>query len=175
VATASSSAARTERSAEKAKTVERDWPNPSTMMPPRTGPTAKPIGPLAPKKAMIVPRRARGTTSRMAASMTPVLPSCSPMRSRLNASCHGSRLSATAANTTASTSALRMITAFRLYLSAQTPHRGTNGAPTMKIRALKMPMNCSRSASATPIPRRQEGRNAKTWLTPRPSTRDVGQ
>ena len=77
----------------------------------------------------------RGVTSRMPASITPVLPSWNPMSSMLRASCHGSRDRATPANTTASTRALRTITALRLYLSAHTPHNGTSGMPTTKISA----------------------------------------
>ena len=50
--------------------------------------------------------------------------------------------------------ALRTMTALRLYLSAQTPHNGTSGRPTTKIRELNRPTNASRSASATPISRR---------------------
>ena len=69
----------------------------------------------------------------------------------LRASCHGSRLRATPANTTASTSALRTITALRLYLSAHTPQSGTSGAPTMKMSEPKIPTNRSRSGSGTPI------------------------
>ena len=72
----------------------------------------------------------------------------------LTASCHGSWLSATPPKTTASTRALRMITALRLYLSAQTPQSGTSGGPTTKIIEPKIPTNCSRSGSATPISRR---------------------
>ena len=122
--------------------------------PARTGPTANPIGPEAPKSAMVVPSRRVGVTSRMPASMTPVLPSWNPMSRIDSASCHGSCDSATQANTTASTSALRTMTALRLYLSAQTPQSGTSGMPTTKISALNRPTNASRSASATPISRR---------------------
>ena len=68
-----------------------------------------------------------------------------------------------------------MITTLRLYLSAQAPHNGTSGIPTTKIRALKMPMNASRSWGATPISRRYVGRRAKIWLTPMPSTIEVTQ
>ena len=104
--------------------------------------------------AIVVPSRRRGVTSRMPASMIPVLPSWNPMSSIASATCHGSRASATPANTTASTSALRTMTTLRLYLSAQAPHSGTSGMPTTKIRALKMPMKASRSLSGTPISRR---------------------
>ncbi len=139
------------------------------------GPTANPIGPDAPNTAIVVPSRCVGVTSRMPASITPVLPSWNPMSSIERASCQGSCESATPANTTASTRALRTMTALRLYLSAQTPHSGTSGIPTTKTSALKSPMNASRSASATPIWRRYAGRSAKTWLTPRPSTIEVTQ
>ena len=124
------------------------------MNPPSSGPSAKPTGPLTPKTAMSAPSRRIGTTSRIAASMTPVLPSWNPTNSMLSASCHGSRLRATPANTAASTRALRATTAFRLYLSAQTPQSGTSGAPTMKISDPKIPTKRSRSGSATPISRR---------------------
>ena len=154
---------------------EIENPSPSMRNPPSAGPTANPIGPDAPKIPMIVPSRCRGTTSRIPASITPVLPSCSPIRRMLSASCQGSRDKATQANTTASTSALRTMTALRLYLSAQTPHSGTNGAPTTKMSDPNSPTNGSRSASGTPISRRYEGRNAKTWLTPSPSTSEVIQ
>jgi hypothetical protein len=144
-------------------------------MPASAGPAANPIGPLAPNRATIVPMRCVGVTSRRPASMTPVLPSCSPMRSRLPASCQGSRDSAAAAKTTASTIALRTITALRLYLSAHTPHSGTNGAPTMKMSAVKSPTNARRSSSGTPTSRNEIGRSAKIWLVPIPSTREVIQ
>src|SRR3954447_5130590 len=75
----------------------------------------------------------------------------------------------------ASTTALRAITALRLYLSAQTPHRGTSGAPTTKTSALNNPTNVSRSDGGTPIVDRAAGSNANTWLTPMPSTIDVSQ
>ena len=149
-----SSAVPTDSSAEKAKTGGKAQPNPSIRTPARTGPTANPIGPDAPKIAIVVPRRARGVTSRMPASMIPVLPSWNPISSIASATCHGSRASATAANTTASTRALRTMTALRLYLSAHAPHNGTSGMPTTKISALNSPMKARRSASATPISRR---------------------
>jgi len=92
---------------------DRLQPSPSTRRAPSAGPTAKPIGPDTPNRAISVPTRCRGTTSRIAPSITPVLPSWNPIRRRLRASCHGSRDSATQAKTTASTSALRAMTAFR--------------------------------------------------------------
>ncbi len=73
--TATSSAVPTDRSDEKAKTQGKDHPNPSIRMPPRAGPTANPIGPEAPNSAIVVPSRAFGVTSRIPASITPVLPS----------------------------------------------------------------------------------------------------
>ena len=97
------------------------------------------------------------------------------MSSTLTATCHGSRASAMPVNTTASTIALRTITAFRLYLSAQTPHSGTSGIPSTNSSALNSPMNERRSASGTPSVVSCEGSSAKTWLTPRPSTMDVIQ
>ena len=141
-----------ESSAESRNTCDSDQPSPSTRTnPPRNGPIANPIGPLAPKIAIVVPSRRAGTTSRMPASITPVLPSWNPISSRLSASCHGSRDSATHTNTTASTRQLRTMTALREYLSAQTPHSGTSGAPTMKISDVNSPTNWSRSAWGTPI------------------------
>ena len=131
---------------------DSDQPSPSTRTnPPRNGPIANPIGPATPKIAIVVPSRRAGTTSRMPASITPVLPSWNPISSRLSASCHGSRDSATQTNTTASTRQLRTMTALREYLSAQTPHSGTSGAPTMKISDVNSPTNWRRSASGTPI------------------------
>ena len=53
-----SSAVPTDRIAETAKTAGSDQPNPSIRIPARTGPTANPIGPDAPKIAIVVPRRA---------------------------------------------------------------------------------------------------------------------
>ena len=47
--------------------------------------------------------------------------------------CHGSRASAATVSTIAMTSELRTMTAFRLILSAQTPHSGTSGSPSTKI------------------------------------------
>ncbi len=140
-----------ENSDDSQNTPDSDHENPSMSTPARAGPTAKPIGPDAPKTAMVTPRRRSGVTSRIPASITPVLPSWKPIRSIETASCHGSRESATPANTTASTSALRTMTTLRLYLSAHTPHSGTSGMPTTKISALKMPMNASRSSCGTPI------------------------
>ena len=90
-------------------------------------------------------------TSRMPASITPVFPSWKPISSMLTASCHGSVDNATPAKTTASMSALRTITTFRLYLSAHTPHSGTRGMPTTKMSAEKRPTNASRSSWGTPI------------------------
>ena len=144
-------------------------------IPASAGPTAKPTGPDAPKIAIVVPRRARGVTSRMPASMIPVLPSWKPMSSIASATCQGSRARATPAKTTASTSALRTMTTLRLYLSAHAPHNGTSGMPTTKISALNSPMKASRSEAATPISRRYVGSSAKIWLTPRPSTIEVTQ
>ena len=164
-----------DRADETTNTAGRPQPSPSTMNAPRTGPIAKPIGDELPKIAIAVPIRPGGAASRMAPSMTPVLPSWKPTRSMLAASCHGSRDRAMAPNTTASTSAERAITAFRLYLSAQTPQSGTRGMPKTKMRALNSPTNWIRSASARPIARRYDGTNAKIWLTPRPSTIDVIQ
>ena len=65
----------TDRIAEKAKTGGNAQPKPSMRIPASAGPTAKPTGPDAPKIAIVVPRRARGVTSRIPASMIPVLPS----------------------------------------------------------------------------------------------------
>ncbi len=76
------------------------------------------------------------------------------MSSIASATCHGSRARATAANTTASTSALRTMTTLRLYLSAQAPHSGTSGMPTTNTRALKIPTKARRWLSGTPIWRR---------------------
>ena len=146
-----SSAVPIERPAETANTAGRPQCSPSTITPPSAGPTAKPIGPLTPKSASAVPSRTRGVESLMAPSMIPVLPSWKPMRSMLPASCHGSRDRATAAKTTASTIELRMMTALRLYLSAQTPHNGTSGMPTTKSNELNRPTKCRRSGSATPM------------------------
>ncbi len=149
-----SNAVPTDSPADNQNTAGNDQPRPSIRRPARAGPTANPIGPDAPKIAIVVPSRRTGVTSRMPASMTPVFPSWNPMRSMLRASCHGSVDSATPANTTASTSALRTMTALRLYLSAHTPHSGTSGIPTTKISELKSPTKVSRSASDTPISRR---------------------
>ena len=148
---ATSSAVATDSSDEIQKTVGSDAPKPSMRSPASTGPTANPIGPDAPKIAIVMPRRGLGVTSRIPASITPVLPSWNPMSSIDSASCHGSFDRATPAKTTASTRALRMMMALRLYLSAQTPQNGTSGNPTTKINALNSPMNPSRSASGTPI------------------------
>ncbi len=144
----------TDRADDSQKTPGSDQPSPSTRMPASAGPKAKPIGPDEPNRAIVTPSRFSGVTSRIPASITPVLPSWNPMSSIESASCHGSRDRATPANTTASTRALRMMTALRLYLSAQTPHSGTSGRPTTKTSELKSPMKARRSASSTPIWRR---------------------
>ena len=172
---ATSSAVPIERSAENAKTGGSAQPKPSMKIPATAGPTANPTGPETPKSAIVVPIRARGVTSRIPASMIPVLPSWNPMSNIARATCHGSRARATATKTTASTSALRMMTTLRLYLSAHAPHSGTSGIPTTKISALKIPMKASRSLSGTPICRRYVGNSAKIWLTPTPSTIEVTQ
>ena len=129
-------------------------PNPSISRPASVGPAANPIGPAAPNSAIVVPSRRRGLTSRIPASITPVLPSWNPIRSTASASCHGSRARAAIENTTASTSALRTITALRLILSAHTPHSGTSGRPTTNMSELYRPTNGSRSVSGTPRSRR---------------------
>ncbi len=144
----------TDSAADSQKTAGNDQPRPSMRNPASVGPAANPTAVDAPKMPMTVPSRRRGAVSRMPASITPVLPSWKPISSMLRASCHGSRDRATPAKTTASTSALRMITALRLYLSAHTPHNGTSGMPTTKISALNNPTNASRSPWATPISRR---------------------
>ena len=52
--------------AETRNTADSDQPRPSTRTsPPRNGPIANPIGPAAPKIAIVVPIRRLGTTSRM--------------------------------------------------------------------------------------------------------------
>ena len=86
-----SSAVPTDSTADNQNTAGNDQPRPSIRRPARAGPTANPIGPDAPKIAIVVPSRRIGVTSRMPASMTPVFPSWNPMRSMLRASCHGSR------------------------------------------------------------------------------------
>ena len=66
------------------------------------------------------------------------------------------------------------MTALRLYLSAQTPHSGTSGAPTMKIRELNRPTNASRSAGGDAHLAqvdRDEGEDLADARGPRPSTR----
>jgi hypothetical protein len=127
---------------------------------------ANPRGPVAPNSAVTVPTRWRGVTSRSAASMTPVLPSCSPTRRRLTASCQGSSARATPARTTASTTALRTMTARRLYLSAQTPQNGTRTIPKTKMRLVKSPVNMGIWSAGRPTSRRRRGRKANTWLMP---------
>ena len=116
-----------------------------------------------------MPTRWRGVTSRSAASMTPVLPSWSPTRRRLTASCQGSSARATPAKTTASTTALRTMTARRLYLSAQTPQNGTRTIPKTKMRLVKSPVNVGICAAGRPTSWRRRGRKAKTWAMPRAS------
>ncbi len=149
-----SSAVAIDSPAESQNTAGSDQPKRSIRTPASAGPSAIPTAVDAPKTPITVPSRWRGLTSRMPASITPVFPSWNPISSMLTASCHGSRESATPANTTASTRALRTMTALRLYLSAQTPQSGTSGMPTTKISAVNKPTNASRSAWGTPISRR---------------------
>ncbi len=92
---ATSSAVPTDSPADSQKTPGSDQPSPSTRMPASAGPNAKPIGPDEPKSAIVTPRRRSGVTSRIPASITPVLPSWNPISSIERASCHGSRDSAT--------------------------------------------------------------------------------
>ena len=143
------------------------------MNAPSTGPNAIPRGPVAPNRPVTVPTRARGVTSRRAASITPVFPSWSPTSRRLAASCHGSRARATPAKTTASTRALRTMTARRLYLSAQTPQNGTRTMPNTKMRLLNRPVKVGTCELGSPTWLSRMGRNAKTWDTPIDSTTDV--
>ncbi len=112
------------------------------MKVPSVGPAPKPSGLLAAKMPIARPSLRRGVTSRMAAIITPVLPSWNPTRSIAATSCQSDWLAATTPNTAASTRALRMITALRLYLSAQTPHSGMNGSPERKNSAPRMPTKC---------------------------------
>ena len=134
---------------------------------------AKPSGLVAPNSAVTVPTRWRGVTSRSAASITPVLPSWSPTRSMLAPTCQGAEASATPAKTMASTTALRTMTARRLYLSAQTPQNGTRTIPNTKISEEKMPVKVGTWSGGRPTSRRRSGRKAKTWLTPSDSTVEV--
>ena len=78
----------------------------------------------------------------------------------LAASCQGAPLAATARKTTASTSELRMITALRLYLSAQTPHSGINGSPATKNKEKSRPSTWPMSASDIPTSDRRVGMKA---------------
>ncbi len=80
---------------------------------------------------------------------------------------------ATPAKTTASTTALRTMTARRLYLSAQTPQNGTSRMPNTKMSEVKMPVKAGMSASGRPTSRRRSGRYAKIWLTPSDSMVEV--
>ena len=155
------------------KTSESGRWSPSIINPPSTGPRAKPSGPVAPNSPVTVPTRSRGVTSRSAASITPVFPSWSPTSRRLAASCHGSWAIATPANTTASTTALRTITARRLYLSAQTPQNGTRTMPNTKIRLLNRPVKVGTWDAGSPTSPRRSGRNENTWATPMASTVEV--
>ncbi len=132
--------------------------SPSMRNAPRTGPTAKPSGLAAPNVAVAVPTRPSGVTSRSAASMTPVFPSWRPTRSMLTAICHGAVARAMPAKTTASTIALRAITARRLYLSAHTPQRGTRKIPNTKMRLLNSPVNVGMSRAARPTSASRSGR-----------------
>ena len=141
-------------------------PSPSISTAAAIGPSAKPTGLAAPNTATTRPRRARGTTSRIPATMTPVLPSWRPTSINAPATCHGCCASATRAKTPVSTSALRTITALRLYLSAHTPHSGTRGRPSTKTRELNRPTKATRSAWGTPSSRKWAGSRAKTWLMP---------
>ena len=165
----------TERTLPLQKTAVSGRPRTSTICPPTNGPMAKPTGPMAPKTALTVPIRPRGATSRRAASMTPVLPSWRPVSSSAAASCQGSAASATPAKTTASTTALRTITARRLILSAHTPQNGTRKMPNTKMSAVKRPVSGITCSGAIPTSCRRSGRNAKTWLTPIASTSEVAQ
>ena len=97
------------------------------------------------------------------------------MSSIARASCHGSRASATSPKTTASTSELRTMTALRLYLSAQTPHSGTSGAPTMKIRELNRPTKARRSAGAHAHLAQVDRHEREDLADARPSTIDTVQ
>ena len=81
---ATSSAVPTDSSAENAKTGESAQPKPSIRMPASAGPIANPTAPDAPKSAIAVPSRRRGVTSRMPASMIPVLPELEPDQQHRN-------------------------------------------------------------------------------------------
>ena len=75
----------------------RRWPrwSWSIMNSPRAGPAPKPSGLLAAKMPIARPRRCDGATSRIAAIITPLLPSWKPTRSIATTSCQGARLAAT--------------------------------------------------------------------------------
>jgi len=96
----------------------------------------------------------------MAAIITPLLPSWNPTSIIPTTSCHVVWLAAITPKTSASTRALRMITALRLYLSAQTPHSGINGSPVRKNSAPRMPTKWGMSAADTPTSRSRLGMNA---------------
>ena len=121
-----------ERPADTVNTAALEKCHQLIMTAPIAGPSPNPSGLLEAKMPIANPSLGRGVTSRIAAIMTPELPSWKPTSTMLTASCHGAPLAATARNTTASTSALRITTALRLYLSAHTPHSGIKGNPARK-------------------------------------------
>ena len=117
-----------------------------------------------------------GVTSRIPASMTPVLPSWNPISSiderelpRL------ARRAPRPANTTASTSALRTMTALRLYLSAQTPHSGTSGSADDEDERAEQADEREAIRLGDAHLAQVGADSAKIWLTPSPSTIDVIQ
>ena len=78
------------------------------------GPMAKPSGPAVPTRLMANPVRARGARSVTSDSITPVLPRFRPTSGTSMNTCQMSVANASSPNITASTTALRTMTALRL-------------------------------------------------------------
>ena len=133
-------------------------PSPSIIAPARSGPSAKPIGAAALKRAIDLVRACSGETSRIVASITPVLPSQKPSASVAPISCHASCAKAKAMSATRAIKPLRTMTSRRDRNSAIASQIGTCGAPTMKMPAVAAPDTVAISLSGTPAPSSASGR-----------------
>ena len=126
--------------------------------------------------AIARPRTGRGVTSRIPASMTPVLPSWRPIRSIDGATCHGSRLERHRAEHDGLDERAPDDDGLAAVLvgpdAPQRHQRCTDDEDEGAEEADEREPIALRDAASRS---RYSGRNENTWLTPSPSTMEVSQ
>ena len=138
------------RSAAMAIGAARVRPSPPISHAARSGPAAKPIGAAALKSEMTRARSRSGATSRIVASITPVLPSQKPSATVAPTSCQAWSASAKAISAARAMRPLRTMTSRRDRNSAIASQIGTCGAPMTKSPAIEMPVSDAISPMGTP-------------------------